>query len=249
MDILNSAWFLSMLKKSGTTPQQRLLGMFDILADWLDAPAIRSALAEDHTYPKATKPLESFLVLEARSLGAAMPELLAQQLYFIALTALKEELNSPHCRSVMHARTAAEALLKAQKQQRSTVSKPFVYGMAASLVASIAIGSAIFSFQTSIEKPPTKVAAADSQPLSTPPSLMASPSQTAELVASLEQMRKGTCYFPEALQLPDSEKAVYIENVVGGQITVNAQEQALMKKLMSKVRCNYTPMLMANSIS
>ena len=51
-----------------------------------------------------------------------------------------------------------------------------------------------------------------------------------------------------ARQLPDSEKTVYIENVVGGQMTVNAQEQALMRKLMNKVRCNYTPALMANSV-
>lgn len=249
MDILNSAWFLSMLKKSGKTPQQRLLGMFDILGDWLYAPAVREALNTDHPYPKASYTLEIFLTQEAKSLGAAMPELLAQQLYFIALTALKEEIASPDCGSIKHAKVAAAALLKAQKQKDTSIPKPVAYGLAASLFASITIGSLIFSSQVSVAKAPIKVAALNPEPLPVPPSLMASPSQTAELFASLEQMRKGTCHFPEALQLPDSEKSVYIENVVGGQITVNVQEQALVRKLMSKVRCNYTPMLMANSVS
>lgn len=249
MDILNSSWFLGMLKKSGKTPQQRLLGMFDILADWLDAPAVRHTLTQDRPYPEAAHALQDFLVQQASAMKAAMPELLAQQIYYIALTALKEEIAHPHCGSIMHARAAAEALLKAQKQERRVISKPWTYGMAASLVASIAMGSLVFSSQAFGTKAPAQVAVVKPQPSPNPAAMIASPSQTAELFASLEQMRKGTCHFPEALQLPDSEKAVYIENVVGGQITVDIQEQALVRKLMSKVRCNYTPMLMANSVS
>lgn len=249
MDILNSTWFLGMLKKSGSTPQQRLLGMFDILADWLDTPTVRTTLTADQFYPKATERLESFLAQEARSLKAAMPELLAHQLYFIAITALKEEIAHPRCGSIMHAKAAAEALLKVQKQKRIPARKPLAYGMAASLMTAIAVGSLVLTHQAPVAKQPVTVAAALPQPSPIPAAMIASPSQTAELFASLEQMRKGTCYFPEALQLPDSEKTVYIENVVGGQITVNVQEQALMRKLMSKVRCNYTPMLMANSVS
>src|SRR5690606_16208331 len=124
MDILNSAWFLSMLRKTGRTPQQRLLGMFDILQDWVNAPSIRETLATDQLYPKAAYPLENFLMMEAKSLGAAMPELLAQQLYYIAQTALKEELANPDCGSITHGRIAANALLQAQKQKISSISRP-----------------------------------------------------------------------------------------------------------------------------
>ena len=45
MDILNSAWFLRMLKKAGDTPRERLLALFDILADWIDAPHMREKLS------------------------------------------------------------------------------------------------------------------------------------------------------------------------------------------------------------
>jgi len=249
MDILNSSWFLSMLKKAGKTPQQRLLSMFDILGDWVNAPAVRDVLTMEQTYVNASGHLQNFLAQEAKAVGAAMPELLAQQLYFIALTALKEEIARPDCGSVKHARAAAEALLQAQKQKTISISKPVAYGLAASLFASVALGSFVLSTQSSVPQTPIKLATAQQKPQPSPASMIASPSQTAELFASLEQMRKGTCHFPEALQLPDSEKAVYIENVVGGQITVNVEEQALVRKLMSKVRCNYTPMLMANSVS
>src|SRR3546814_853981 len=127
-----------MLKKSGKTPQQRLLGMFDILHDLVNAPSIREALATDQPYPEAAHTLENFLIQQAKSLDAAMPELLAQQIYFIALTALKEEVNNPDCGSLMHAKVAADALLKAQRQENTTISSPIAYGLAASLFASIA---------------------------------------------------------------------------------------------------------------
>jgi hypothetical protein len=255
MDILNSAWFLGMLRKSGRSPQQRLLSMFDILDDWLDAPNVRSALTADQSYSSAknryaaSDELEKLLSQEAASLKAAMPELLAQQLYFIALTALKEEITRPGCGSIKHARVAAEALLRAQKQPNILVSRQATYGIAASFFAIFAISSLVASLQIFGTQEPARLAATELQPKPATAILTASPAQTAELFASLEQMRKGTCYYPEALQLPDSEKAVYIENVVGGQITANVQEQELVKKLMSKVRCNYTPMLMANSVS
>jgi hypothetical protein len=249
MEILNSTWFLGMLKKSGRTPRQRLLGMFDILADWLDAPSVRDALTANRPYPHPARDLESFLTQEARSLKVAMPELLAQQLYFIAITALKEEMAQPHCGSLLHAKTAAQALLEAQKQKRISRPHPFAYGLAASMAVGVIAGSLFLLQQTLAAKQPAAVAAMQPQPAPITAGMVASPSQTAELFASLEQMRKGTCYFPEALHLPDSVKTVYIENVVGGQITVNAEEQALMRQLMGIVRCNYTPMLMTNSMS
>lgn len=247
MDILNSQWFLSMLMKSGKTPQQRLLGMYDVLDDWLRAPLIREQL-NTYTpfYPKPSEALLDYLMHEARACGSKTPEALAQQLYFIAMAALNEASSNPACGSIAHAKVAAEALLQAQKKKNLSTSKPFAYGLAASLATFFAIGGIAYSSLATAPEVPV-ITAAKPAPI-TNASLMASPAQTAELLASLEQMRKGTCHFPEALQLPDSEKAVYLENLVGGQITVNAKEQELVRRLMEKVRCNYTPMLMANSV-
>jgi hypothetical protein len=35
--------------------------------------------------------------------------------------------------------------------------------------------------------------------------------------------------------------------VVNGQVSTNPQDQAIALDLLSRTRCNYTPMLMANS--
>ncbi len=40
MEILNSPWLIKMLEKSSKSPHGRLLNLFDILEDWLDAPSV-----------------------------------------------------------------------------------------------------------------------------------------------------------------------------------------------------------------
>jgi hypothetical protein len=61
-------------------------------------------------------------------------------------------------------------------------------------------------------------------------------------------MRKGQCHYPEALQLPDAHKDIYLTNVVNGQISTNAEDQRLVLQLLQKINCNYAPMLMKNSV-
>ena len=69
------------------------------------------------------------------------------------------------------------------------------------------------------------------------------------MYAKYEQMRNGTCQFPEALQIPDKDKAIYLENVVGGKLPTNLNDLAIANIYLEKVRCNFTPMLMAHSTS
>ena len=58
-EILNSEWLIKMLEKSSQTPHGRLLSLFDILEDWLDAPnvapTIREQIAGQFTSPKPAK--------------------------------------------------------------------------------------------------------------------------------------------------------------------------------------------------
>ena len=41
MQLLQSDWLIRMLKKSADTPQLRMLNLFTILDDWIDAPNMR----------------------------------------------------------------------------------------------------------------------------------------------------------------------------------------------------------------
>lgn len=267
MEILDSAWLIKMLKKSGTTPEARMLSLFDILADWVEAPQIRESF--QGTFKPDTLPhhLLAYLTEEARANNAQLPEVLAQQLYYMAIGALKESLGSLEANHLTHAKFAAAALINAQKEaladtetsSHSTTNPPathkgkhksLVYGIAASIAGVLIVGGVLFLHkQGSLDsvtitqstlfnhESDNNLAVAE----------VANPKAAADMFVVMEQMRHGDCHFPEALQIPDAHKKVYIENVVGGQPPQNPQDQAIANMYLAKVNCNYTPMLMKNS--
>ena len=256
---LNSAWLIKMLEKSSKTPRGRLLSLFDILEDWLDAPTVVPAIAasinlqlsnELHTqyYDKL---LQDFLTLEAAKAGAAMPEMLASQLYFMAIAAAQEKLQANNAKSLSHAKNAASALIAAQTNKEFHISKNVAYAMAASFLAVTVIAGSLFMLNLN-QQAKVNIAISPQVPIqSVIPQLVASdmadPQQTVALMAQIEQMRHGNCQLIEAIQLPDSQKGIYLNMVVNGQVSTDRKEQAIALELLRKTRCNYTPMLMANS--
>ena len=250
MDILNSPWLIKMLEKSCKTPRGRLLNLFDILEDWLEAPNVREQLEKGLSAQASKKTLQDFLTLEAAKAGAVMPEMLAHQIYFMAVAAAQEKLLANNPVSLSHAKSAANALISAQTQTEFHIAKPTAYAMAASFAAVCAIAGGLFIF--TLQQPAANIASAQIPIQAAIPPLvvaeaMAEPHQTAALMAQIEQMRHGNCQLIEAIQLPDSQKGIYLNMVVNGQVSTNPQEQAIAFDLLRKTRCNYTPMLMANS--
>jgi hypothetical protein len=247
MDIINSTWLIQMLNKASNTPQGRMLALFDILDDWLNAPGIavtQLSLAQDHA------PLKHYLSAQATAAGAAQADMLANQLYFMVLAACQEKPNNPT--SLACAKTAAQALITAQTQRDFSYLNSFwhfktvKYGLAASvLVASTAFGLLSYQKHTFTAAPAQIALAAPS--VLVEERTIATPAETAALVAQIEMMRHGNCQLIEALQLPDAHKKIYFDNIVNGQISSNRQEQLLVNQYLEKVRCNYTPRLMANS--
>lgn len=248
MDILNSGWLLSMLDKSSPVPQQRLLRLFDILADWIQAPQIREHLSPSNsTAETASDVLLKYLTEQSRTTPAQAPEILAHQIYFIAVSALQQEMQNPGCGAFIHARQAARALIEAQSRQEKQ--NRLAYGLATSLIMTAGLASFLL-FGMAPQKPLDSIRLSDlnktpSLPIS-PPAF--NPAHTADMYSSIEQMRNGVCRYPEALMLPEAQRSVYMRNVVGGEVSTNASDQALASKLMQKVRCDYAPMLMKNSM-
>jgi hypothetical protein len=247
MDILNSNWLVGMLKKAGNTPQTRLLSLFDILNDWTDAPGINVKI-ELNAISHASV-LQNYLSLEAAKAGAALPEMLASQLYFMAFSAMQEKLQGNNKEGMQHAKNAALALITAQTKKEFRIAKSSAYAIAASFIGALAIAGGLFAINhnSATSSPQVAALAPSSQHLLAESQLIANPKDTAALIAEINQMRKGSCQLIEALQLPDSYKKVYFENIVLGQISTNPSDQKLVRELLQKVRCNYTPMLMANS--
>lgn len=251
MDIFNSQWLLNMLAKSSKTPQGRLLSLFDILGDWLNAPNISNAMTEDAV---SDQQLISFCIEQAKACGAANPAMLAEHIVLIARNAAQQEISQPGCNSLVHAKKAANALILAQAQKDwrlSRLNKPATYTIAASLF--VLLGAAAIWLPNLMHpaQPQNKIATAPADNKNIIPAHLTSTSLTARdaanMYAKYEQMRNGTCQFPEALQIPDKDKAVYLENVVGGKLPTDLNDLATANYYLEKVHCNFTPMLMANS--
>jgi hypothetical protein len=248
MDILHSNWLIQMLKKGGKTPQARLLSLFDILNDWTEAPGVDAQLKQHSTTSDATL-LKTYLSLEAAKAGAALPEVLATQLYVMALSAMHEKLLGHNHAGITHAKSAAEALITAQTKKEFHISRSHAYAVAASFFGALLIGGSLWLINqpTPQSTITTAMIIQDDEFKPIINHQMATPQSTAALVSQLEQMRNGNCRLIEAIQLPEKHKALYFKNIIAGQISTNPDEQMIVRELLQQIQCNYSPMLMKKS--
>lgn len=253
MSILNSDWLIKMLEKSSKKPELRILNLFDILNDWCTAPSIEKDFLSEFNHANEPSKLIAFLTQQAQETKAAAPSMLADQIVFLAKTALVTQLSTNSADALRHAKATAQALIKAQceKEKISLLmlfksnKRPAYAGLGLILIG-LMVGSSLALGQ----KPSTSIIDTSTSQLTQLPKEIASdpnPKLTADMYASLETMRGGDCQFIEALQIPDADKKIYLENVVGGQVPNSLHDQVVAQKYMQKIRCNYTPMLMQNS--
>jgi hypothetical protein len=249
MDFLNSPWFINRLENSSKQPRERILNLFDLI-EHKDS-LIDFKAQGTHA---ASQTLIEYLTLQAKELGATNPSILAEHIVLIARSAASQANNEPSSDHLAHAKKAAEALILAQTQHEPTYrnyKRTTLYGMAASLM--ILLGLSAILLPNILSKAPT--ASAENHVETATSSTTASKEDNNKLTAQdavamyaqFDQMRTGTCQFPEAIQIPDQDKAVYLESVVGGKLPTNLTDLATANKYLAKVRCNYTPMLMAKS--
>lgn len=248
-----------MLEKSSNTPTGRLLGLFDILNDWLHAPHVQKNPSLGNTPHSA---LIDYCTEQARAIDAENPDILAEHIVLIARNAALQTLQAQHSskvsssNSLEHAKKAASALIMAQTQKPShtakvNLSKPALYGIAASFLIMLSMTT----LWLTVLKQDNKAAFALAEKSTVTTSLSRAPEQTlgisahdaAMMYAKYEQMRQGTCHFPEALLIPDKHKAIYLDNVVGGRLPTTLDDLTIANAYLEKVRCNFTPMLMAAS--
>lgn len=241
-----------MLTKSSGTPQGRLLSLFDILDDWLLAPNLQNT-AEITYQPSPI--LLSYCTDQAKSLGAENPLILAEHIVLIAHNAALQAIEHPGCNSLMHAKKAASALIQAQTQKNGMYQKlkhiqTLHYAVAASVLLMIGIGATWLPNLMQTQKPGLQIAHQAST-ISTVSNVSNKKALTAmdasKMYAKYELMRQGTCQFPEALQIPDKHQAIYLENVIGGKLPADLDDLAVANFYLEKIRCNFTPMLMATS--
>jgi AcrR family transcriptional regulator len=131
------AWFDAELDRRGTTPEQQLLAMFDVVADEISAGGYRgcrfvNAAAElpDPTHPAravASAHKGAVLALIARraaQLGTSQPDLLARQLKVLLEGAITTALVDPSPQAARDARLAAASLLTHASGEPGATARP-----------------------------------------------------------------------------------------------------------------------------
>ena len=241
---------MSDLEDATATPADRLLKLFSILEQ---APESTWTAAEQQALLQQMTRLAELAQTDA-------PDNLARQLLLMAAEAKRQQLAAPGSRAMHHGRIAAKALITAQRKQHYRRNSQ-VYAMAASAFLVFGIGGLLLSgtvttpssmplqTQAALQSETLRQSADDQHavlPARFEPAI--SPQRLSNMIAQRERMRQGTCIFPEALMLAEADRSIYLKHVVHGDITSDYREQEVANRLMQTVRCDYSPMLMKNSV-
>lgn len=233
----NESLLMQLLRKSRGKPASRLLGIFEL---GTQADKLSSATTAELEQNKPV--LMRQLAKLAKRSGAQLPEVLAQQILIMFENALKQELSQPGCHALHNARIASDALIHAQCD--GSWRRFGDFSMSASFVSLIGMGI-FLSWYVMRDLPPVHRTPASHQLWNTVAQEPAASSKViASLYQTLEHMRQGNCHFPQALMLDESERGVYLRNVVAGDVSKHDAEIQLATKLMKKVSCEYKPLTM-----
>lgn len=242
MKMLSSDWLKRMVTKSAPSPEARIVQLFVILQDWVDAPGIREQLlplswnAEDH------RDLNAFLLSLVTDANLAEPEKLAFQLTFILTGALSEERRNPGEFALQSAGEAAVNLIASAK----TTSRSRGRKLAAVSIAMAAViaGIAFVPVATS-PKPALFVPESMAMPASNVLPVKLRPDQLAAIYRMNENLRKGQCSYPQALMLAADQRAVFLEGVVNiNDLDTVHTDMNQLSNLYQKVDCSYAPAAM-----
>ena len=242
-------WLVKMLQHAAHHPGGRIMAMFDLLQDWMDAPGLRQALQPDMLAQAPGEPLLDYLEQQARLAGCSDPDDCARQIYYLALGALQETLSHPGGSAVGDARKAAEILLAAHSKPTNTHVHAAI---AAALLCLLALPAIVLQQPTldASPSPPQVVARAEPLTLATqgvraePASY--SPDRLSSMHQTLEKLQQGVCQYPQALMLPPEQRSILIENIVNGELSANHQRMQLAQKVALQVDCYYAPIAMTS---
>jgi hypothetical protein len=236
-------------------PNKQLLALFDALIELIEDNAQATLPSSDKIF-NAT--LNKYCIKLSQQSQANHPKILADHILFIAENAFLQQLAHPESKSLAHAKKVAQALILAQTQasahffNKHFSRKRVLIGfgsLGVFLIAGLLIWPAIEQNFISQKLTSTRIEINEQATFNSTRSAESklTAQEASAMYTKFEMMRKGTCRYIEAIQIPDHDKAVYLESVVGGKLPSNLKDLATANAYLEKIDCNYTPMLMQNS--
>lgn len=212
-------WFFRLIEKSGQSPAEQLVAVFDVVENLLQAPGIRERLKQEFPGKAhclyAAGELSNFLAELAKSAGMANPEGLAQQLGILLQGAIAEELRHPGSGALGEAAAVARVVID------KSAKKPVLDLGAKVGWASVGGGVVALLLAVTINLVPT-VPASTAHALPPPQKMVqashpmpvgVSPDEIEAVLALHEKIERGICRAPHLLALPPGQMTAYM-NVV-----------------------------------
>jgi hypothetical protein len=234
-----------MVIKSSALPEARIVNLFVILEDLLEAPGIREQLLSGGLDIESHNDLKAFLLAMALDAELKEPDKLAFQLCFILMGALNEEVRTPGCHAMARAGEAVSNLISVAKPSRASRFRSFS-ATAVALFLVISGASLIFMSShneqavTSVVRsmPATNLALNTAENSADPEKLVA-------LFQMHDKLRSGQCSYPQALMLSAPQRSVFLNGVVNID-NLNTAKSNLEEviQLYQKVDCYYPPAAM-----
>ena len=244
---MDAETLIARMSARSAEPSRQLLCLFELLSEHISQQQQPAAAEQIFNVT-----LNKYCVKLSQQAHANHPKILADHILFIAQNAYQQEVAHPENKSLAHAKKVAQALIKAQTHAPTSilhrVQQPKVLAGAFISTSIVLISSWLYWASvknTSLEKIPVVEAAYSKPTRSLEDGLTAQ--EASAMYNKFEMMRNGTCRYLEAIQIPDQDKAVYLENVVGGKLPANLKDLATANAYLEKIDCNYTPMLMQKS--
>lgn len=243
MPLLTSDWLKRMVMKSASDPAARIINLFTILQDWLDAPGMRDQLMAYSLDATGHSHLQAFLKALAAEAGLTDPDKLAFQFHFLLIGAINEELRNPGSQAMTQAGEAAASLIAAAKPSRFSRPRIYVAASFASLAIVALVVGALLKPASGPQLVPLNEHAALRAQAGT--DVMARPDALVAIYQMNNKIKSGQCSYPQALMLDADQRSMFMEGVVNiEQLDVASTNLDEVRQLYQKVTCNYAPAAM-----
>lgn len=235
MELFESTWFFSMVEKRGSTPQQRLLAVFSIAAEWIAAPGLHEkfSLELQHMQSSGQKleHLTTFLNRLSVSAKARNPALLSNQLALLLMGAIAEQLRHPEMQVLDEAADAARILVSSACNR--TFDRRWAYGAGvAATVFAMLIGWHL-SAPPAITTLTNPQLAANRELMPVAVKRQINPDEIEAVLALHERIMSGECRAPHLAMLPPDQTIAYMNVVESRQPDDPVAEEASLKAFMA----------------
>lgn len=212
-------WFFRLVENSGQSPAERLVAVFGVVENLLQAPDIRERLKQEfpgkaHCLYQASE-LSDFLGTLADAAGMTNPAGMAQQLSILLQGAIAEELRNPGSGALNEAATVARVVIdKSTKGSRLEIGSRAGWASVGGVVALLlAVTLNLIPTVPTTTSHALPAARSSMVQVAHPVPAGVSPDEIEAVLALHEKFERGICRAPHLLVLPQGQVTAYM-NVV-----------------------------------